>query len=127
MDDTNLNVNKENEMSIYEKYLTAKKELDAAKKRLEETQVELYSKFSDSLDFDTGTFSHEDDGFSIKIIKKESIKVDQDLASVVGIGFKKEYKLDKKIYKKLSDEDKKRVDECLTTKPAKPTFLVERV
>lgn len=115
-------------MSVYERYLEAKSELDAAKKRFENYQVELYNRFQNDLNkLDTGTFSAEDRGYRVKIIKKESVSVDQKLASVVDIGFRKKYELDKAGYKKLTKADQKRVDECLTTKPAKPTFSVERI
>lgn len=118
-------------MSIYEDYLKAKEEADAAKKNLEQMQVKLYEQFQKDLNQigDTSTFTYEDEneGFKVSITKKESVKVDQKLASVVDIGFRKKYELDKKEYKNLSDNDKRRVDECITTKPGKPGFKVERI
>lgn len=114
-------------MNIYEQYLKAKAELDTAKKNLEELQIALYNKFSEKLNFDTGTFMTEDSGFKVSIVKKETVTVDQALASVVGVGFDAKYSLSKKKYKLLSDQDKHRVDECLTTKPAKPSFKVEKL
>jgi len=116
-------------MNLYEQYLEAKKELDQAKRNMEEVQVAIYEKHFDAIgQIDYGsTLSTEDMGFKVKIVKKETVAVDQDLAKVIGLGFKAKYSLDKTAYKKLSVEDKKRVDECLTTKPAKPTFTVEAI
>ena len=114
-------------MNLYERYLLAKENVKKAEEELTQLQCELYVKFESQLPKDTGTFSTEDGDFKIKIEKKESITVDQKLASVVGIAFRTKYELDKKEYKNLSDEDKKRVDECLTTKPVKPSFTVEKI
>lgn len=115
-------------MTIYEQYLQAKQQVDEAKANLEKCQVELYKLYQDRLDeIDVGTLSAEDSGYKVTIVKKESTSVDQKLADVVQIGFRKKYELDKTSYKKLTAEDKKRVDECLTTKPAKPSFKVEKI
>ena len=124
-----LNVNKGEIVTapLFENYLKVKKELDEKKKELESLQASLYSLFQGELEcVDYGkTFSTELSGYKITIIKKESISVDQEMADVIGLGFKKKYTLDKKAYNRLDKEDQKRVDECLTTKPAKPTFKVE--
>jgi hypothetical protein len=115
-------------MNLFEQYEKAQVDLENAKEKVQELQVTLYNRYVDDLNrIDTGTFSREDSGFNINIIKKETTTVDQTMADVVGIGFKKKYSLDKTAYKKLSSEDQRRVDECLTTKPAKPSFSVERI
>lgn len=121
-----VNVNKEIDLSIYEDYLEAKELMAVAKKTLEDSQVALYNHYTSDLNFDNGIINFEEPGFKIKITKGESIAIDQKLASVVGVGFRTKYELDKASYKKLDDADKKRVDECLTTKPKKPSFIVER-
>ena len=112
---------------LFDNYIKLKKELDEKKKELESIQAALYSLFQGEMDnTEYGkTFSTEMSGYKISIVKKESISVDQEMADVIGIGFKKKYTLDKKAYNKLDKEDQKRVDECLTSKPAKPSFKVE--
>lgn len=115
-------------MSLYEEYLyllDRKKSIDAA---ILAKQVDIYNQFKMELDNKPkGTFNFESSGFKVKIVKKETIIVDQRLASVVEVGFRKKYELDAKEYKGLSDEDKRRVEECITTKPGKPSFTVERI
>lgn len=116
-------------ISLYERYLQAKERLDDARRELEDLQIELYTQFESDLNRigDTATLSLEDQGFKVKIQKKETVQVNHALAAIVGIGFRQKFELDKITYKKLSDDQKIRVDECIITKPAKPTFIVERI
>lgn len=115
-------------MNIYENYLelqTKKKELDAT---ILDVQCQLYSlnayKFND---VDSGTIHFEDEaaGYKLSVTKKMNVKVDQKLAEVVGVGFIRKLSYSKTAYLKLSDADKRRVDECLTEEPGKPSFKVE--
>ena len=114
-------------MNLYEKYQAAEKAVKDAQSELDMIKAEIYTKHMESLEsIDYGkSFTTEEDGFKVSITKKETVSVDQTLASVVELGFNKKYSLNKTAYKKLSAEDQKRVDECLTTKPAKPGFKVE--
>ena len=91
-------------------------------------EADMYTKHADKMsEKETGTINVEDEGFKLTVIKKESVSVDQEMASVVGIGFKIKYEFSKTEYNKLSSDDKKRVDECLTTKPAKPSFTLVKI
>lgn len=113
---------------MYQNYL----ELLAQKKLIDasilQMQCNIYEKHQAKLDEkETGTIRIEDNGFVLTVIKRENITVDQGLASVVQIGFNKKYALSKSAYNKLSDEEKKRVDECLTTSSGKPSFKVEEL
>lgn len=115
-------------MNIYENYLELqkkKKELDAT---ILDVQCQLYDLNADKFnDVDSGTVHFEDEaaGFKLSVTKKMNVKVDQKLAEVVGIGFARKFSYNKTAYLKLSDVDKKRVDECLTETPGKPSFKVE--
>lgn len=115
-------------MDIYQQYLKAKEEVNQANKNLEEIQVSLYNKFNDELSqIETGIFSKEDGKYKIKIIKKESVSVDQKMAESLGFGFKKKYEYSATEFKKLTDEQLKMAIKCLTTKPSKPSFSVEEI
>ena len=116
-------------MNLFDEYEQAKINLDQAKAKLDDLQAQVYTLFIDEIDtIDYGkTFSTESNGFKVSIVKKETIAVDQQLADVLGFCFKKKYSLDKTAYNKLTNDDRRRVDECLTSKPAKPTFKVERL
>lgn len=115
-------------MNVYEKFLHAKAMAENANTELDNAKIDLYSHFANQLSPElTGSNTFEQDGYKIKITKKVSTSVDQKLASVVEVGFTKKYQLSKSAYNKLNDADKKRVDECLTVKPAKPGFEVEKL
>lgn len=115
-------------MNIYENYLDLqqkKKELDAT---ILDVQCQLYQIKEASFNaVDSGTIHYEDEaaGFKLSITKKMNIKVDQKLAEVVGVGFTRKLSFNKTAYLKLNDADRKRVDECLTETPGKPSFKVE--
>lgn len=91
-----------------------------------ELEVDLYNEYKGELDLkDEGSFSFEKDNLKLKVVKKLDYKVDQDLAPLVEVGLRKKYELDKTAYKKLSAEDKKKVDSVLTISKSKPSFTVE--
>lgn len=97
-------------------------------KEILDAQVEIYTNFKKELDsMETGTFNREQDGYKVKIVKKNTITVDQKMAEAVGMAFKVKYSLDKKKFDSLSDEQKSAVEDCLTLKPAKPSFAVEKI
>ena len=116
-------------MNLFEQYEQAKTELAKAKNTLDDIQAQLYTLYIEEIDaIDYGkTFSTETSGFKVKIVKKETITVDQKLADELGFGFTKKYSFSKKAYTSMISSDKKRVDECLTSSPSKPTFTVERL
>lgn len=107
----------------YEKAMIHKKQVDAGVDQLKEMIID---KYKDQVKA-SGSKTINEGPYKMTITNKMTVKVDQQLASVVGVGFKQEYKFSKTDYKKLSEEDQKRVDECLTEKPAKPSFKFERV
>lgn len=111
---------------IFEKYLRLLNEKNKLEVQISEHQVKLYNlnavRFNET---DSGTVHYEQDGFKLSVVKKETVKVDQKMAEVVGMAFSSKYSLNKKKYDMLSESDRKRVDECLTTAPGKPTFKVE--
>jgi len=113
---------------LLEEYFQLEQQEKDIKARKLEIQCAVYEADQAKYDEkDEGTVTVDRDGYRIKVVKGETISVDQELAEVIGIGFKKKYDLDKKAYKNLSVEDRKRVDECLTTKPKKPSFKFERM
>lgn len=114
-----------NSFELLESLTQEKKNIE---KQILNVQAEIYTMFGEELSTkQKGTFNFVKDGFKIKITKKVTTSVDQEMADAIGIGFKKKYSLDAKAYGALTDEQKATVDECLTTKPAKPSFAVERV
>ena len=115
-------------MSIYKDYLSAQDEMKELKQRIETMQIEIYTKNAEKFNaVDLGTVNLEEGGYKIKVVKKETVSVDQTMAAVVGLAFTSKFSLNKKEYAKLSVDNQKRVDECLTTKPSKPTFSVELI
>jgi len=93
-----------------------------------DAEVEIYKNFANQLDKEEGSFNIVNEGYKVKIVKKNKIVVDQmKAAQLSDIAFKAKYSLDKKAYKLLSDDDKSAVDDCLTTSPAKPSFTVEKL
>ena len=105
--------------------MVLKEQENAIKARKLEIECALYELEAEKLESkDLGTFNFESDQYLLKVTKKESTKVDQTMAEVVGLGFKKEYKFNKTMFNKLSLDDQKRVNECLTHTPAKPSFVV---
>ena len=112
--------------SIFAEYLRLQQEKEELDQRILDCQCDLYGLSSERFDaIDNGTVHCEQHGFRLTVVKKETVKVDQKLAEVVGIGFSIKRSLDKKKFALLSAEDQKRVNECLTTSPAKPSFKVE--
>ena len=107
----------------YEKAMIMKKQVDASLDELKGMILDMYEDQVKTI----GSKTINEGPYKMTITKKMTVKVDQQLASVVGVGFKKEYKFSRTDYKKLSESDQKRVDECLTEKPAKPSFKFERV
>jgi len=115
-------------MDLYERFISLKHKEKAIKDEMLEVQCKLYEQHADILNSkDEGTINVPASGYKVKVTKKMTVSVDQEMADAIGIGFRKKYELDKKSYAKLNDDQKKSVDECLTTKPAKPAFSVERV
>lgn len=114
-------------MNIYNDYLELvqqKKDLDA---KILSLQCSIYEAHQKELDnMETGTFNASNEGFKIKIVKKLTPSVDQELAGTMSFGFGVKFALDKKEYKTLTDEQKVKVDACMTYKPAKPAFTIER-
>lgn len=114
-------------MNLFNDYVELVEKKKAIDKQLVDLQSEIYIKFQNKLDtMETSTFNESCEGFKIKIIKKQTPSVDQELASTMNFGFGIKYSLDKKEYKNLSKEDQIKVDDCITYKPAKPSFSIER-
>lgn len=121
------NQNSEVKMNLYEKHLSLRDEKKKIEAQLLETEVAIYEENMALLsEKDEGVINIPVDGFKVKVTKKMTVSVDQKLADIIKIGFRAKYDLDKKEYAKLNDDQKKSVDECLTTKPAKPSFSIER-
>ena len=115
-------------MTIFEKHEELKKEFDLAKRNLLDSEINLYNHFQKELDnMETGTFNREQEGYSIKIVKKNTVKVNQEKAMELDYGFTVKYGYSKTEYNKLDDNQKRMVDECLTETPAKPSFKVEKL
>ena len=107
----------------YEKATEMKKRVDAA---IDELKEMILDKYKDEVK-DSGSSTINEGPYKMIITNKMTTSVDQKLAEVIGIGFTKKYALSKTLYNKLSSEDKKRVDECISEKPAKTAFKFERV
>jgi len=114
-------------MNLMEQWLKVKEEVDDKKKELLAIEAELYTNYANDLDDDEGTFNFTDDNLKLKVVKKMTVKVDQKLASVYSKYFKIKYEFDKKSFYNLTEKEKSVVEDCLTTKPAKPSFKVEEV
>jgi len=115
-------------MNIYENHLYLLDQEKALKAQILASKEALYIAHQERFDEkDNGTINVEDQGFKLTVVKKETIKVDQKLAADMDVGFRVKYELDKKSYDKMTIENRKRVDECLTATPATPTFKVEKL
>lgn len=113
---------------MLKRYLEIKEEIKALNDEKLEIEKSIYLMKKDELnEIEEGSKSFESDGFKISIIKKLTYSVDQAMADAMQIGFRRKYELDKKAYKNLTEEQKKSVDGCLTTKAAKPSFKVELI
>ena len=114
-------------MNLLNDYIELVAKEKSIKAQLLELQKEIYIKFKKDVDtVETGVVNCPCEGFKVKITKKQTPSVDQELASTMNFGFGIKYSLDKKEYKTLSEEQKKSVDECISYKPAKPSFSIER-
>lgn len=114
-------------MNIYNDYLELVAKEKEIKKQILDLQCAIYEAHQKELDnMETGTFNASNEGFKIKIVKKLTPSVDQELAGTVSCGFSVKFALDKKEYKTLNDVQKLLVDACMTYKPAKPSFTIER-
>ena len=103
--------------NMFEIYLRLQKEKKVIEEEISDCQVFMYNMNAKRFDeTDNGTVHYEQDGYRLSVVKKETVKVDQKMAEVVGLAFSKKYSI---------EEDRKRVEECLTTAPAKPSFKVE--
>jgi ABC-type xylose transport system substrate-binding protein len=117
-------------MDIFKEYIVTKKkiqELEAQKLQLE---IALYNQYIDELKkIPTGTFNREEGQYKVKIAKSMSTDVDQRLAkSLAGLypeAFKLKYSVDKKNLEAMPPHVKSQIEDCITTKPKKPTFTVE--
>ena len=110
----------------FKRYLEIKNEIQKLNDEKLKIEIDFYNHHKDVLDaVEEGQKSFKDDGYKLTIIKKMTVSVDDAMADVVGFGFKKKFSLDKKEYKNLNEEQRKMVDECITTKPAKPSFSLE--
>lgn len=115
-------------MNLYEQYESLCSQEKELKRQKEELQIAIYTKNADKFNSkEEGTVNVEEDGFKVSVIKKINYTVDQTLASVIGVGFINKFSLDKSAYKNATGIDRVRIDECLTTKAAKPTFKIERL
>ena len=111
---------------MLKRYLEIKDEIKALNDEKLDIEKSIYIEHQDVLNgIEEGSKSFKTDGFKISVTKKLTYSVDQAMADAMQIGFKRKYELDKKAYKDLTDSEKKSVDDCLTTKSAKPSFSVE--
>lgn len=91
-------------------------------------EIELYKENLEKMNGkEEGTVNvdYSEIGIRLKVIKKMTCTVDQDLADKIQLAFRKKYELDKKAYSSLDDDMKREVDKALTFKPSKPTFSIE--
>ena len=114
-------------MNVYEKWMHFNDQIKMLQKEKLSLEVELFKKHQEQLKAKpAGVTKIEMPELFLSVTQGYSYKVDQDMADVLQKGFRKEYKLDKTAYKKLSPEDRSQVDEALTISVRKPTFKVER-
>lgn len=110
---------------LLESFTAQKKEIEL---QILQVQCRIYEAFKKELDTKSeGVFNFVNGNYKVKITKKNNVSVDQSMAESVGMAFKKKYSFNKTMYKSLTDEQKNAVDDCLTTKPSKPTFAVEKM
>lgn len=117
-------------MDIYQQYIMTKakiQELEAQKLQLE---IALYNQYIDELKtMPTGTFNRDEGQYKVKIAKSMSTEVDQrlakSLASLYPEAFKLKYSVDKKKLDAMPPHVKSQIEDCITTKPKKPSFSVE--
>ena len=114
-------------MNIFEEYELAKKKQKEAKDEMTDLECKMYELFQNDLSADEGTFNFEQDGYSLKVVKKMTVSVDQEMAATCVGGFTTRHTFSKTQYAKLDNVGKAAVDECLTAKPAKPSFKVEKL
>ena len=115
-------------MNLYEHYLDIREREASLKAEKLQCEEMIYTEHASIFNVkDKGVVHVVVPGFKITVDKKETVKVDQELASGINVGVRKKYELDAKAYGLLSQDDKRRVDEAITITPAKPQFKVEKI
>ena len=116
--------------NIYERLEELKVKKKAIEADMLTCQVEIYTKHAavfNTKDIGTVNAIDTDLGYKVTVVKGESVEVDHVKAAQVKFGFRAKYSLDSAVYKALTGVDKRAVDDCITTKPKKPTFKVEKI
>jgi len=116
--------------NLFKNWIEKKNQLKKAKEELLEVEKRIYIENKDYLDNrPLGTSTIEDDEYILKVVKKETITIDQkkiiDLGLTNHCAIKVKYELDKRNYKNLSIPDKNVLNDVITTRPSKPAFNVE--
>lgn len=109
---------------MYARFLEIKKQMEQLDKELDSIKCEIFNKAV----FDGKSSTTINDGeYKIRIQQKESVTVDQGKAELFSHLFKKKFEFSKTMFDKFSNSDKDSVNSCITTKPAKPNFVIERI
>lgn len=111
---------------MLQNYYDLKSKKNSISDQMLELEKKIYTHYSDALE-SKNSVSSKEEKFKISIAKKESVKVDQELASKLDFGFNVERKFSKTLFNTLNDEQKRQVNKCLTTNPAKPSFKIEEL
>ena len=115
-------------MNNYEKYINLKQRKKAIDDEMTECLAAIYTDHAALLETkEEGAFKLPVENYKVTITKKLTVSVDQEMAAAVGMAFKPKYSIDKKLFATLNDEQKKSVNECLTTRPAKPQIKIEKL
>lgn len=117
-------------MNTFQEFVKTKAQIKELQGKLEQLEVDLYNQYSNDLKaLTTGTFSKEEGDYKIKIVKKQTTTIDQNLAKALSNlhpdVFKVKYSIDKKTFESLPHQVQCQIEDCITTKPAKPSFSVE--
>ena len=119
-------------MNLMKEWMEKKAMLKKAQSELLEVEKMLYNENIERLKYaNLGVTNIEKDGYILKVTKKESISVDSKKVIELGLeknsAFNTKFTLNKRVYDSISEQDRKIIYDCITTKPAKPGFEVKEV
>jgi hypothetical protein len=113
---------------MYAKWMSLKKEIGELTERLHEIEADIWVKANELGQINpTGSKTFEVDGFKVTITHKDTVSVDQGIASLYPELFKLKFEYSKTMEKTFAPAEIAKLNEAITIKPAKPGFKVERV
>lgn len=114
--------------NVYEEFLQVQENIKQLEMRKKQIESDIYEANKGMIgDTFTGTVNCSTVDYDVRIVLKQNVTVNQEMAAQIGGKvFRIKYELDKKEFDSLDPEDKGLVEGALTYKPAKPYFQIGR-